>query len=166
MTCDTCGGALKRRKENYHYTESGLSNIMLAGVEVRTCAKCGTREVVVPRLDELHRLIAQTLITQEAKLVGDQIRFLRKYLGWSGTDMAAYMAIQPETVSRWETGGQEMGPVADRLLRLLVASRAPVTRYPIDLFKHKWKRTAKATLKFTADPKWHTAVAVAARAGR
>ena len=55
-----------------------------------------------------------------------------------------------------------MGPVADRLLRLLVNSRAPVSRYPIDLFKHKWKRTAKATLKFNADPKWHSEAAPAA----
>ena len=87
---------------------------------------------------------------------------MRKYLGWPGSDLAAHMAVQPETVSRWETGSQEMGPVADRLLRLLVNSRAPVTRYPIDLFKHKWKRTAKATLKFNADPKWHSEAAPAA----
>jgi hypothetical protein len=48
-----------------------------------------------------------------------------------------------------------MGPVADRLLRLLVANRAPVTQYPIDLFKQRLRRAAKATLRFKADPNWH-----------
>jgi putative zinc finger/helix-turn-helix YgiT family protein len=124
-------------------------------VEVRTCANCGTREVVIPRLDELHRAIAQALITWDAKLGAEQIRFLRKYLGWSGADLAVYMAVQPETVSRWESGSQEMGPVADRLLRLLVANREPATQYPIDLFKQRLRRLAKATLKFKADPAWH-----------
>ena len=47
-----------------------------------------------------------------------------------------------------------MGAVSERLLRMLVANREPVTTYPIDLFKQKLRRAAKATLKFKADPKW------------
>jgi putative zinc finger/helix-turn-helix YgiT family protein len=156
MKCLTCGEPTKSRKENYHYKESGLPNIVLVGVEVRTCASCGAREVVVPRLDELHRTIAKTLVTKDAKLGAAQIRFLRKYLGWSSADFATYMAVQPETVSRWEAGTQEMGPVSERLLRLLVANRGPVTEYPIDLFRQKMRRVAKATLKFRAEPNWHT----------
>ncbi len=159
MRCLTCGESMKSRKENYHYKESGLPNIVLVNVEVRTCANCGAREVVIPRLDELHRAIAQALITRDVKLGAEQIRFLRKYLGWSSADFAQYMAVQPETVSRWESGSQEMGPVADRLLRLLVSNREPVTQYPIDLFRQKLGKVAKATLKFKAEPKWHREVA-------
>jgi hypothetical protein len=66
-----------------------LSNIVLADVEVRSCAKCGEREVVIPRLDEFHRAIAHEVIKQEGKLAADQIRFLRQYLGWSQSDLAA-----------------------------------------------------------------------------
>ncbi len=157
MNCLTCGQPMKSRKENYHYKESGLPNVVLVNVEVRSCSNCGAREVVVPRLDELHHTIAQTLITSKVKLGPDQIRFLRKSLGWSSADFAAYMAVQPETVSRWESGSQEMGPVAERLLRLLVANREPVTQYPLDLFRQKLRRVAKATLKFKAEPKWHNA---------
>ena len=156
MKCLNCGTPMKSRKENYHYTESGLPNIVLADVEVRNCAKCGEREVVIPRLDELHRAIAREVIEQEAKLGAEQIRFLRKYLGWSQADLAAHMSVQGETVSRWETGNQDMGPVADRLLRLLVNNREPATSYPIDLFKHKFGKTAKATLEFKAKPTWRT----------
>lgn len=157
MKCLNCGTPMKSRKENYHYTESGLSNIVLADVDVRSCAKCGEREVVIPRLDELHRAIAREVIEQKGQLVPEQIRFLRKYLGWSQSDLAAHMSVQSETVSRWETGNQEMGPVADRLLRLLVANQEPATSYPIDLFKHKFGRAAKATLKFKAKPTWRAA---------
>jgi putative zinc finger/helix-turn-helix YgiT family protein len=156
MKCLTCGEPMKSRRENYHYKESGLANVILVNVEVRTCAACGTREVVIPRIDELHRAIARALITRKSKLGAEEIRYLRKYLGWSGADFAAYMAVQPETVSRWESGSQEMGPVADRLLRLLVAQREPVTHYPIDLFKQRLHRAAKATLRFKADPNWRS----------
>ena len=156
MKCLNCGTPMKSRKENYHYTESGLSNIVLVGVEVRSCATCGEREVVIPRLDELHRAIARTVIEQKSQLVPEQIRFLRKDLGWSQSDLAAYMSVQAETVSRWETGNQDMGSVADRLLRLLVNNREPATSYPIDLFKQKFGRAAKATLEFKAKPTWRT----------
>jgi putative transcriptional regulator len=156
MKCLNCGAPMKGRKENYHYTESGLSNIVLADVEVRSCAKCGEREVVIPRLDELHRAIAHEVIEQAGKLEPDQIRFLRKYLGWSQADLAAYMSVESPTVSRWEGGHQEMGQVSDRLLRLLVNSQEPATSYPIDLFKHKFAKAAKATLKFEAKPTWRT----------
>ena len=156
MKCLNCGTPMKSRKENYHYTESGLSNVVLHGVEVRNCAKCGEREVVIPRLEQLHRAMARTVIEQKGKLVAEQIRFLRKYLGWSQTDLAAYMSVESPTVSRWEGGHQEMGQVADRLLRLLVNSQEPATSYPIDLFKHKFGKTAKATLEFKAKPTWRT----------
>ena len=96
------------------------------------------------------------MIEQESKLTADQIRYLRKYLGWSQSALSAYMAVQAETVSRWETGNQKMGPVADRLLRLLVANREPATSYPIDLFKHKFGGAANATLEFKAKPTWRT----------
>jgi putative zinc finger/helix-turn-helix YgiT family protein len=155
MKCLNCGAPTKSRKGNYHYTESGLPNIVLAGVEIRSCAKCGEREVVIPRLEQLHRAIARIVIQLEAKLGAEQIRFLRKYLGWSQADLAAYMSIEPETVSRWETGNQEIGPVADRLLRLLVNNREPATSYPIDLFKQKFRKTVNATLQFKAKPTWH-----------
>jgi putative zinc finger/helix-turn-helix YgiT family protein len=156
MKCLTCGKEMQSRRENYRYTESGLSNIVLANVEVRTCPHCGEREVVIPRLDELHRAIAQALVRQHTKLNPEQIRFLRKYLGWSAVDFARYMAVQPETVSRWESGSQDMGEISDRLLRLLVAHRQPEERYPIEMFRHRLRRTAKATLRFKADPTWRS----------
>src|SRR5260370_42646785 len=46
MKCE-CGTEMKSRKENYRYTESGLDNVILLGVEVRRCPSCGLSEVVL-----------------------------------------------------------------------------------------------------------------------
>ena len=157
MTCSVCGGRLKSRRENHRYTESGLTRVTLINVEVRTCPTCGERELVIPRIEELHRVVAHAISARPGKLVPNEIRFLRTYLGWSGVDFARYMGVKAETVSRWEHGTQDMGLVADRLLRLFVANQKPVTHYPIEIFKQPEGRTAM--LKFKADPAWRAAAA-------
>jgi hypothetical protein len=63
MTCMDCGGALKVTRAPYRYRDSGLPGIVLLGVEVRRCQKCGAEEVAIPPIEELHRLIAQALPT-------------------------------------------------------------------------------------------------------
>jgi transcriptional regulator with XRE-family HTH domain len=57
---------------------------------------------------------------------------LRKSLGWSGGDFARRMGVDPATVSRWENGAQDIGQVAERLLRLLVSVAGPVLGYSLD----------------------------------
>jgi len=131
MKCMTCGkGELKVSRENHRYTESGLSNVTLLGVEVRRCPKCGDVEVAIPRIAQLHRAIAFVLAGQRAKLTGAEVRFLRKYLGRSGADFAAMIGVTPETVSRWENDREPMGATAERLLRLMVVRDKPIDEYP------------------------------------
>jgi len=43
------------------------------------------------------------------------------------------MGLTPESVSRWENDREQMSAVADRLLRLLVATKDPVSDYSLDL---------------------------------
>lgn len=111
---------------------SGLSGITLVGVEVQRCTNCGELEVTIPRIKEIHRLIALTLLRKPARLTPAEIRFLRKYLGWSGKDFAAHVGVAPETVSRWEQGQDQMGVSADRLLRLMVVHEQPKSDYSLD----------------------------------
>jgi putative zinc finger/helix-turn-helix YgiT family protein len=123
---------MKVARENYSYTASGLPYVTLRGIEIRRCPQCGEHEAVIPRLEELHRTIAEAVSEKPARLAPAEIRFLRKYLGWSGADFAKHMGVTKESVSRWENGHEPMGPTADRLLRLMVATIAPVKDYPID----------------------------------
>lgn len=81
------------------------------------------------RITELNSLLARVLICKTARLTGPQVRFLRKYLGLSGTDFARRMGVSKESVSRWETGKQHISPSNDRLLRLMVAYEEPIEDY-------------------------------------
>jgi putative zinc finger/helix-turn-helix YgiT family protein len=132
------------KRETVKYDASGLSGVTLVNVEVRRCPKCGAYEVVIPHIEQLHRLLADSVIRKNGALVPEEIRFLRKYLGWSGVDFAAHMGATAETVSRWENGKLTMSPQADRLLRTMVALREPESHYKVDALKEILpKRAAK-----------------------
>jgi putative zinc finger/helix-turn-helix YgiT family protein len=135
MKCPQCRHEMVRSTENHRYTESGLSNVVLVGVEVRRCQNCGETAVAIPRLEELHRSLAMSLIRHTGRLAPSEIRFLRKWLGWSGVDFAKHMGVAPETVSRWESveNLKPMGGTAERLLRLAVAHGQPADEYPIGM---------------------------------
>lgn len=132
MKCENCGARMKSGKENYHYTECGLDSVTLMNVEVRRCPDCGEYEVDIPRMEQLHRLIAQEVAAKGPRLTPQEIRFLRKYLGFSGVDFAATLDVTPEAVSRWENGKKQMSPVAERALRLMVFVREPIAEYPLE----------------------------------
>jgi DNA-binding transcriptional regulator YiaG len=114
------------------YTESGLPRVVLVGVEVRRCPSCGHNELVLPRVTELHRSIAHAVIHKPARLSGLEVRYLRKYLGWSGADLARHAGVEPSTVSNWETDKDPIGMSSDRLLRLMVVHGAAIRDYSLD----------------------------------
>lgn len=134
--CVACSSQMKTRRENYRYAASGLPYVTLEGVEVSRCLKCGESEVAIPAIEQLHRVIAGVLIRKRGRLAPGEIKFLRKYLGWSGADFARHMGTTQETVSRWEHGTMPMGAQAERLLRLMVATKAPVSDYTVDVLAH------------------------------
>jgi putative zinc finger/helix-turn-helix YgiT family protein len=123
------------RRENVKYDACGLPYVTLVGVEVTRCAQCGDFEVALPRIEELHHSIAAAVVRKPGRLEGMEIRFLRKWLGFSGTEFAAHMGVSPATVSRWETGSQRIGGAADRTLRLMVLSREPSANYSLALLR-------------------------------
>jgi len=124
MKCLECGTPMKTRKESYRYDECGLKYVTLVGVEVTRCPRCGNYEISIPHLEDL--------IEKSTRFTGDEVRFLRKSLGWSGSDFAKHMGVAEETVSRWENDAAPIGPQADRLLRFLVAQGRLTTSYPTE----------------------------------
>lgn len=124
MKCLQCEGTMTSRRETYDYGSCGLP-VTLDGVRVARCGSCGEHEVSLPGIEELHRLIARAVMRKRHGLSGPEVRFLRKWLGWSGKGFAEVMGVTPETVSRWEAGSLRIGPQAERLLRLLVATQEP-----------------------------------------
>lgn len=132
LTCPVCGGALETRREDRPYTASGLDNVTLMDMEIDTCTQCGEELYTYPRLEELHRVLAFALATQPSRLRGSEIRFLRKYLGWSGTEFSRQMGVDRATVSRWENAKERMGTTAERLLRMMVFRLKPIEEYPTE----------------------------------
>src|SRR5262245_59260050 len=162
MTCVRCGGMLKSWRGTHRYTEAGLSNVTLVGVEMRTCSRCGERELVTPHVDGLHRAIARTLSRQAAPLVPEAVRFLRKWLGLTAHELARVMGVSRETVCRWERVDApcRLTPPADRLLKLLAAQHDGGGPYPIE--RRARVRRVKAAPIVLVSPDW----AVAADATR
>ena len=135
MNCPACNQPMASNHENYNYSACGLPHVALKGVEVRRCSACGEHEVVIPRMEQLHHVIAGAVIAKKARLMAPEIKFLRKHLGWSGAEFARHMGVTPETASRWETDANAIGGTADRLLRLQVACRQPVADYSPDALR-------------------------------
>jgi len=139
--CPHCGGGpVTSSTEDYVYDESGLTNLVLEGIEVRRCAACAAVSPVVPGIEALHRAVARMLVSQPCRLNGEEVRFLRKYLGFRSSDFAEIMGVAKETVSRWEHDHEAVGGVSDRLLRTLVTLQRPVTTYDPEEFPEILRR--------------------------
>ena len=69
IKCPSCKQMRQTQKGDYHYTESGLANIWLSGVEVFEC-DCGEKFAIIPCLDDLHKLIGKSLIVKDDQLSG------------------------------------------------------------------------------------------------
>ena len=123
--CTNCGQPVTPEPRSYRYTESGLPNVILQGVQVADCPSCGNSDVAIPHLSKVHRAIALALANSPARLNGDQLRFLRKHVGHSGEQLANYLHTDKTKISKWERGEDPIGPSNDRLIRLLVAALDP-----------------------------------------
>lgn len=116
-----CGGTMEGRKGGYKYTESGLDSVVLKDILVFHCPKCNAVVPEIPAVGILHRVLALKIILKRAFLTGDELRFLRKFCGYSVAEFAEIMGSSKAVVCRWETS--EHGAGTDRIVRLLVLAK-------------------------------------------
>jgi len=108
----------KRETQDYQYTESGLSNVVLKNITVYKCP-CGDEMAEIPAIERIHQKIAEYLFRKPALLSGEEIRFLRKEMGLKAVELANLLGVSKVTVSRWENSAKPIGILSDRLIRLL-----------------------------------------------
>lgn len=120
------------KKENVPF--EALPGTVLVGVDVSRCRACGAYEVAIPAIDKLMHMLASAVIRKSARLVGAEVRFLRKYLGYSSGDFAKRIGSSPSTVSKWENDVQPIGLHSDLLLRAMVALDKKMDSYTSDAF--------------------------------
>ena len=135
MYCTNCdySKALKPRTlTEYRYSESGLDNIVLLdGVTECECPKCHETYLSFGDAVALHALIAETLITKDGLLTGQEIRFLRTHVGYSGAYFAKVMGYKPETISRIENSKQAVTVTFDRHVRTTVGNKVADRDYDL-----------------------------------
>jgi len=129
--CQYCGKEVKVVRGNYQFKEVGLP-VVLLGVELVKCDDCGATEPIIPNLNGLMSAIAFAVISDECKLSGSGIRFLRKYLGMSAADFSRLIHVDPATMSRYENDQQDPSPQTDSLIRLTVLNKGEALRSHIE----------------------------------
>jgi DNA-binding transcriptional regulator YiaG len=121
--CMQCGTEMTVGQEDRPYAD--LPGVLLRGIDVYRCPNCSDYEVAIPRMDELHEMLARAILTKRTTLVRQERRFLRNFIGWTEEELALRMGVPPADVEAWEHGDGEAGPTAERLLRMLAAVRLP-----------------------------------------
>ncbi len=119
-TCFKCGGELQVNKDKpYYYTESGLDNVVLYGINQYKCQSCNETFVSIPMMEELHLLLGRELCCKKGLLSGKEAKFIRKEIHMKAKEMAQALGVTASTVSRWENDKEPIGETHDRLLRSL-----------------------------------------------
>ena len=132
MNCPVCNSETVCTQDTHKYTECGLDNVVLKGIDVCKCS-CGEKFVSIPAMPQLHRLIAINLINKKSLLSGQEIRFLRKNMGLTATKLSKIIGVDNATISRWETGNQPITKPHDHLIRLVYSN---IKGMPEDKIKH------------------------------
>jgi putative zinc finger/helix-turn-helix YgiT family protein len=115
--CYECSGAMRGTRQNYRYTECGLSSVVLKDILVYNCPACGAIVPEITAIDALHNSIAMFLLKKEGVLIGEEIKYLRKMANYSAAHLAKIMGVTVSALSRWENDKLPIGDESDRLLR-------------------------------------------------
>jgi DNA-binding transcriptional regulator YiaG len=118
--CSECGSIAKVTRGTYQFKESGLDYVYLKGIDLIKCHDCGTVDPIIPHINELMRVVAFALIARHYRLGGEEVRFLRKFLGKTATQFSALLSVDATTISKWENNDDPVGEQSDRLIRTVV----------------------------------------------
>ena len=152
---------LKRTKVTHKYKECGLDNVTLLGLEHFRCDQCGEEYFGYGNMEKLHEAIAHVLLRKKDLLIGTEVRFLRKHLGYSGTMFAKLIGYDDATLSRLENGAQSVTRTFDHLVRFSIASKLPDRNYDLHdlILKGEGVETSRIELTSGAHGKWTLKVA-------
>jgi DNA-binding transcriptional regulator YiaG len=104
----------------YHYVNSGLSNVYLSGVKYRVCSVCNLQEADIPSLKLLLEAIARAIVEKQSRLIGPEVRFLRKRLQKKQTEFATLLDLTSQRLSTIENSPRaEMEELREKFLRVV-----------------------------------------------
>lgn len=134
MKCPVCDSQnVVVEKADHHYKECGLKDVTLCNVPSTNCSDCGEQTVLFGNIDQLHGLIAKSILTKKTLLLKEELRFLRSYIGYKSNMFAKILELTKEHYSRLENGGANITPQLDRLVRFAVLPKLPAPDRNYDL---------------------------------
>lgn len=106
----------------HHYTECGLMNVFISGIEVQTDDD-GDEVIIVPAVNELHHVIAAGIIGHAKGISGEELRFLRTEMGMTQSELSKVVTRDKQTIGRWERGEIEIDSPSETLIRKLAIEK-------------------------------------------
>lgn len=114
--------------EPFHYTACGLNNVFIHGLDV-VCDDAGNDTIHIPRINQLHRVIAEGIVSHDFAMDGSELRFLRTEMGMTQDQLAQIMGVKKLSVGRWERGESSIGTVHEAFVRKLAIEKL---KLPVD----------------------------------
>ena len=111
-----CGEEL--RSVPYEYRECGLAGIYLHS-GYNTAEHDGEKGVAVIDTVGLHRCIGEHIVYTRKELLPEEIKFLRKTMDLTQSELGQWIGQSSQQVARWEKGQSTISGPADRLLRAI-----------------------------------------------
>ena len=125
--CSECGRTISHERllPRYEPPRLGLAGVVLLNAVLEERCDCceSVESVTIPNLQGMIAAASVCRILDPTKLRGSEIRFLRKALEKTGSELGEILNIRKETVSRWENDQEPIGPHLEKLLRLLVGDQ-------------------------------------------
>ena len=108
-------------KEKLHYTACGLDYVYLIDGFDLYEDEDGDVSYAIKDVDDLHKSIAYTVITQLPELRGMELRFLRSFLQISQKSLAKCLGKKRDSIAKSEADSKKaLQRATDRLLRFYV----------------------------------------------
>lgn len=117
--CSACGGDAEIVRGTWKFTQSGLKCVVLEGIDIIRCGNCGNQDPIIPRINDLMKVLAWAVVRKPYRLEGEEVRFLRKYLGMTQGEFSGLLHVDKTTLSKWENNEDPVGDQSDRLIRAI-----------------------------------------------
>lgn len=130
---------------SYHYTECGLENVFIEGME-QVLDHAGDDTIVIPAIGLLHKAISEGIVMLPCKMSGRELRFLRSEMGMTQEQLAGILKVTLLTVSRWERAETPITDTAEMLIRLLAVDHLALgVKLDVDSVSAKVTRAVRST---------------------
>ena len=105
--------------QDYHYTECGLDNVLIAGMPV---VKDDDGDVIIdiPNINLLHAMIVLELAEKQGSWTALELKFVRSELGFTQSELGEIIDKDRQTVARWEKDEADIENNAEIVMRLMV----------------------------------------------